>query len=80
MSHLNPQATLKKRRLEKKIIKGELKEFSKNLNNTNIWLLYKKVFALKSFFMFLANLTFVVSHLKIHPDVDVNTSKALTSL
>ena len=34
MSHLNPQATLKKRRLEKKIIKGELKEFSKNLNNT----------------------------------------------
>ena len=30
--------------------------------------------------MFLANFIFVVSHLKIHPAVHLNTSKALTSL
>ena len=29
--------------------------------------------------MFLANFIFVVSHLKIHPAVSLNTSKALTS-
>ena len=32
------------------------------------------------FFMFLANFIFVVSHLKIHAAVYLNTSKALMSL
>ena len=42
---------------------------------------YTKRFLLKKpFFMFLANLNFVVSHSKIHPAVHLNTSKALTSL
>ena len=30
--------------------------------------------------MFLANFSFVVSHLEIHPAVHLNTSKALKSL
>ena len=30
--------------------------------------------------MCLANVSFVVSHLKIHPAVHLNTSKALTSI
>ena len=30
--------------------------------------------------MFLANFIFVVSHLKIHPDIHLNTSKPLMSL
>ena len=39
------------------------------------------MFLLKNpFFMFLTNLIFVVSHLKIQPAVNLNTSKALMSL
>ena len=34
----------------------------------------------KCIFMFLTNFIFAVSHLKIHPAVNLNTSKALTSL
>ena len=41
----------------------------------------QKTFLLKNpVFMFLANFIFVVSHLKVHPTVHLNTSKALTSL
>ena len=41
----------------------------------------QKRFSLKILlFMYLANFIFVVSHLKIHPAVHLNTSKALTSL
>ena len=32
------------------------------------------------FFMFLANFIFVVSHFKIYPPVQLNTSEALMSL
>ena len=39
------------------------------------------MFLLKNqFFMFLANFISVVSHLKIHPAVHLNTLKALVSL
>ena len=39
------------------------------------------MFLLKNpFLMFFANFIFVVSHLKIHPAVHLNNSKALTSL
>ena len=42
---------------------------------------YRKKFLLENpFLMFLANFIFVVSHLKIHSAVHLNTSKALTSL
>ena len=40
----------------------------------------KKILLENPFFMFLANFIFVVSHLKIHSAVHLNTSKALTSL
>ena len=41
----------------------------------------QKRFSLKILlFMYLADFIFVVSHLKIHPAVHLNTSKALTSL
>ena len=44
-------------------------------------LYYAKKFFLKNrFFMFLANFIFVVSQLKIHPAVHLNTSTALISL
>ena len=42
---------------------------------------YTKEFLLKNpFFMFFGNFIFVVSNLKTHPAVHINTSKALTSL
>ena len=44
-------------------------------------LLYTKTLLRKNqFFMFLAYFIFVVSHLKIHPAVHLNTLKAMTSL
>ena len=57
-----------------RILKGERKTFSKILHYT------KKVLLKNGFFMLLANLIFVASHLKIHPAVHLNTSKVLTSL
>ena len=42
---------------------------------------YTKKFLLKNpFFMFLANLIFIVLYLKIHPAIHLSTLKALTSL
>ena len=63
-----------------------LKIMKSNILNENIRILnkilhYTKKFLLKnSFSMFLNNFIFVVSHLKIHPVVHLNTLKALKKL
>ena len=44
------------------------------------YIIQKKFLLKKPFLMFLANFSFVVSHLKIHPAVHLNTSKALMLL
>ena len=62
--------------------KGERKNFSKS-SITKYFVKYYIIrtgFCLKiNFFMFFANFIFVVSSLKIHPAVHLNTSKALAS-
>ena len=66
-----------------RILKGERKTFSKTYKTyvfDKILPYTKKVLLKNGFFMLLANLIFVASHLKIHPAVHLNTSKALTSL
>ena len=66
-----------------RILKGERKTFSKNYKTyvfDKILHYTKKVLLKNGFFMLLANLIFVASHLKIHPAVHLNTSKSLTSL
>ena len=64
-------------------LKGERKKFPKTLMTSvfDKMLRYTKEFLLKNpFFMFFGNFIFVVSNLKTHPAVHINTSKALTSL
>ena len=66
-----------------RILKGERKTFSKTYKTyvfDKILHYIKKVLLKNGFFMLLANLIFVASHLKIHPAVHLNTSKSLTSL
>ena len=62
----------------------QLKENIRNFQKLNIFnkiSYYAKKFLLKNpFFKLLADFVFVVSHLKLHPAVHLNTSKALTSL
>ena len=68
----------------KEFFKGKLKNF-KNLTQHLIkYYIIQKNFCLKIHFYVLkyvsANFIFVVLHLKIHPAIHLNTSKALTSL
>ena len=66
-----------------RILKGNVRNFQKLEKHTYSikYYIIQKMFLLKNgFFMLLANLIFVASHLKIHPAVHINTSKALTPL
>ena len=55
--------------------------FLNTLSHLTKYYTIQKGFCLKFFFfMFLAKFIFVVSHLKKHPAVHLNTSKDLTSL
>ena len=61
-------------------LKGNIRNFKKLKSNKKIkYYIIVKSFCLNIFFTFLTNFIFVVSHLKIHPPVCLNTSKALTS-
>ena len=69
--------------LAKALLKKEHNKLKKNLHKKlkiKYYIIHKS-FCLKiCFLMFLANFIFVVSHLKIHQVVHLNTLKALTSL
>ena len=65
------------------LLKGNVRNFQKLKKRKYLIKYYikQKRFCLKiHLFMFLAYFIFVISQLKIHPAVHLNTSKALTSL